>query len=72
MNLFRESKNRSLIKAILFRILAILNCYVILALGFYDESPLLLTVLLNLTGFIIYYFYERAWNLFDVGRYEKK
>ena len=72
MNLFRESKNRSLIKAILFRILAILNCYVILALGFYDESPLMLTVLLNLTGFIIYYFYERVWNLFDVGRYEKK
>ena len=66
---FVESKTRSFIKTFLWRIVAILNSYLILVCMFSDD-PLNNALLMNLTGFFVYYFYARIWDKVKMGRYE--
>ena len=66
---FVESKTRSFIKTFLWRIVAILNSYLILVCMF-SEYPLNNALLMNLTGFFVYYFYERIWDKVKMGRHE--
>ena len=49
--------------------IAILNSYLILVCMITDE-PMYNALLMNLTGFIVYYFYERVWDKIKKGRYE--
>ncbi len=62
-----ETKKRSLIKTILWRIVATLNSFIIL-LMFPLHRAIILAILMNITGFVIYYFYERIWNRIKWGR----
>jgi uncharacterized membrane protein len=64
---FKETKTRSVTKTILWRIVAILNSYLILLSGVSSEA-LMNALLMNLTGFFVYYFYERIWNKIKMGR----
>ncbi len=48
--------------------LAIINSYIILAM-YITDSPLYNAILMNITGAILYYVYERVWNNTPVGRY---
>ena len=50
--------------------IAILNSYLILVLMISD-TPIYNALLMNLTGFIIYYFYERVCDKIKAGRYEE-
>tara|TARA_B100001094_G_scaffold333124_1_gene408795 strand:- start:28262 stop:28468 length:207 start_codon:yes stop_codon:yes gene_type:complete len=67
--MFKETKTRSVTKTVLWRMIAILNSYLILVLVISDE-PIYNALLMNLTGFIVYYFYERFWDRIKKGRYE--
>jgi hypothetical protein len=49
--------------------IAILNSYVILVSTTTDDA-LLNALFMNLTGFIIYYFYERVSNQISYGKIE--
>ena len=49
--------------------IAILNSYVILVSATTDDA-LLNALFMNLTGFIIYYFYERVSNQISYGKIE--
>jgi len=62
-----ESKARSLIKTILWRIIATANSFIILAAAMTD-SPLKNALVMNASGFIIYFMYERLCNKVTWGR----
>tara|TARA_Y100001937_G_scaffold128131_1_gene202649 strand:- start:1350 stop:1559 length:210 start_codon:yes stop_codon:yes gene_type:complete len=64
---FKETKTRSVTKTILWRIVAILNSYLVLLSGVSSQA-LINALLMNLTGFFVYYFYERIWNKIKMGR----
>ena len=66
--MFKETRQRSIRKSIGWRIVAIINSYIILAMYFTD-SPLYNAILMNVTGAILYYVYERLWNTIHSGRY---
>ena len=65
--MFKESRQRSIRKSIGWRILAVINSYIILAM-YITDSPLYNAILMNVTGAILYYVYERVWNNTSVGR----
>ncbi len=52
-----------LTKTILFRILAIIMCYVII-LKTGGDDPFILALELNICAFFLYYVFERVWNKF--------
>lgn len=50
---------------------AVLNSWVILSLSF-SSSNLKNALLMNLTGFFAFYFFERLWSKIDYGRYHQE
>jgi len=66
--MFKETRERSIRKSIGWRIVAVINSYIILAMYFTD-SPLYNAILMNITGAVLYYVYERFWNNSHKGRY---
>ena len=66
--MFRETKTRSVRKSIGWRVVAFSNSWMILALGFTD-IPLYNAVIMNVTGVVYFYLYERLWDKSQSGRY---
>lgn len=67
MDEFKESRARSAYKAIGFRLLAFLNSWIILSLCV-GLKGWLAALIMNCTGFVILYFYERIWNKVKFGK----
>jgi len=64
-----ETKTRSIIKTIVWRLIATLNSYfVLLYLNDTNKDNLYKAIYMNITGFFVYYFYERLWNLIKWGK----
>jgi uncharacterized membrane protein len=63
-----DSKTRSIIKSLTWRIIAVINgCLVAyLFLGNISQS-LCIGIVGNVTGFILYYLHERIWNKVNWG-----
>ena len=68
--MFKETRERSVRKSIGWRIVAVINSYIILAMYFTD-SPLYNAIVMNVTGAVLYYVYERMWNNSHIGRYKE-
>jgi uncharacterized membrane protein len=68
--MFKETRGRSIRKSIGWRIVAVINSYIILAMYFTD-SPLYNAITMNVTGAVLYYVYERMWNNSHIGRYKE-
>ena len=66
--MFRESKTRSIRKSVGWRVVAFSNSWMVLALGLTD-IPLYNAVIMNVTGIVYFYLYERLWNKSQSGRY---
>ena len=66
--MFKETRQRSIKKSIGWRILAVINSYIILAM-YITDSPLYNAIAMNVTGAVLYYVYERLWNNSRKGRY---
>ena len=66
--MFKETRERSIRKSIGWRIVAIINSYIILEM-YFTESPLYNGIEMNVTGAVLYYVYERVWNNTHAGRY---
>lgn len=69
MNSMSETKTRSMTKTIAWRIVATLNSFLVLVFF----SNILTTnigkaIMMNITGFFIYYIYERIWNIIKWGK----
>jgi len=57
----KESKKRSFTKTISWRVIAIINSYVVLVSLFTDD-PFWNAIIMNVTGAVMYYIHERFWN----------
>ena len=63
-----ETRKRTIIKTITWRIVAIFNSWIILSMSL-TTSNLTNALLMNITGFFAFYFFERVWNNVKYGRY---
>jgi hypothetical protein len=65
----KESKTRTVVKTIIWRLIATLNSFlVLLYLNDSNKDNLYKAVYMNVTGFFVYYFYERMWNFIKWGK----
>ena len=64
---FRETRTRSLTKTVSWRAVAVMNSFSILLVSPTDR-PLANAVAMNITGFCVYYMFERVWNKIGWGR----
>ena len=65
--MFKETKKRSIFKAISWRVIAVINSWTILSLSVI-ESNFWNAIIMNLTGFVFFYTFERIWNNIKYGR----
>ena len=65
--MFKETKKRSIFKAVSWRVVAVLNSWAILSLELGVEN-LTNALLMNITGFALFYGFERLWNLIKYGK----
>ena len=65
--MFVETKQRTILKTISWRMVAILNSFLVLTVNITD-SNFLNALYMNITGFIVYYFFERIWNKIKYGK----
>jgi uncharacterized membrane protein len=63
-----EKKVRSFTKSVVWRIIAIVNGFLIACFFLDVSSSLLLSLIANATGFVLYYIHERVWNLINWGK----
>lgn len=63
-----ETKKRTMFKTVSWRLVAIMNSFLILTVHLTDNN-LLNAVYMNITGFFAFYFFERVWNNIEYGRY---
>ena len=62
-----ETKKRTLFKTISWRVVAILNSFLVLTVNVTD-SNFWNAIYMNITGFIIYYVFDRIWSKINYGR----
>lgn len=65
-----ETKKRHLVKTISWRVLATVNSFLILSIGW--SGNLKNAIIMNLTGMIVMYYFERIWSKINYGRIIKK
>ena len=66
---FRESRKRSLVKAITFRVVVV--CFDFLVISYFVdgvEKTIFLTLMSNLIRLFLYFVHERFWNRVTYGR----
>lgn len=64
---FEETRARSLSKTISWRCVAVTNSFCILLMT-PTSHPLINAVAMNMTGFVVFYLFERIWNRVGWGR----
>tara|TARA_B100000902_G_scaffold396900_1_gene459125 strand:+ start:1016 stop:1210 length:195 start_codon:yes stop_codon:yes gene_type:complete len=57
----KESKKRSFSKTITWRVIAVINSYIILV-SLFTYDPFWNAIIMNVTGAVMYYIHERVWN----------
>lgn len=65
--MFVETKKRTILKTISWRMVAILNSFLVLTVNITDNN-FLNALYMNITGFVIYYGFERIWNKIKYGK----
>ena len=64
----KETKKRTLIKTVSWRIFAVLNSFLILTFNITDDN-FLNAIYMNITGFCVFFLFERIWSKINYGRY---
>jgi uncharacterized membrane protein len=62
-----ETKKRHLVKTISWRVLATMNSFLILSIGW--SGNLKNAIIMNVNGMIVMYYFERIWSKINYGRY---
>lgn len=68
--MFQETKKRSIYKAVSWRVVALMNSWIVLSLSF-TESNFWNAFTMNVIGFFLYFIFERIWNKIKYGRIDK-
>ena len=63
----QETRVRSAIKSILWRVVATLNSFLVLTSNV-SNNNLRNAIYMNITGLVIYFLYERVWNKIKYGK----
>jgi len=63
----KESKKRTLFKTISWRVVATLNSWIVLSVVM-SGGNFTKAVIMNITGFVVFYFFERIWSRINYGR----
>ena len=63
----KETKKRTLVKTLSWRVIAVVNSFLILAVNVTDNN-LINALCMNVTGFGIYFFFDRVWSRINYGR----
>jgi len=62
-----ETKKRTLFKTISWRVVAVINSWTVLSLGLVG-SNFWNAIIMNVSGFIFFYVFERIWSKINYGR----
>jgi len=65
--MFKETKKRSIFKSISWRLVAVVNSWTVLSLMI-TKSNFWNAIIMNITGFFLFYIFERIWNQIKFGR----
>jgi uncharacterized membrane protein len=68
--MFKETKKRSIFKSLSWRVVAVLNSWTVLSLMI-TKSNFWNAIIMNISGFIFFYIFERIWNKIKFGRVEE-
>ena len=71
-HMFVETKKRTVYKTISWRVIAVFNSWLVLTLVDNPQDNLGNALIMNLTGFLIFFVFERVWNTIKYGRVMKK
>jgi len=66
--MFVETKKRTIYKTISWRTIAIFNSWMVLMFVPEPQNNLATALIMNLTGFLIFFVFERVWNTIKYGR----
>lgn len=66
----QETKSRSLLKTGAWRVIAVANSFTILSINITDHA-FKNAIAMNISGFFIYYIYERICNRIPYGKIEE-
>ena len=64
----KETKKRTLFKSITWRMVAVINSWVILTMVQDPHSNFTKALVMNITGFLVFYLFERIWSKIKYGR----
>jgi uncharacterized membrane protein len=64
----KETKKRTVFKSITWRMVAVVNSWVVLVLVAGDQSNFTKALIMNITGFMVFYVFERIWSKIKYGR----
>jgi len=64
----KETKKRTIFKSITWRMVAVINSWVILTMVQDPHSNFTKALVMNITGFLIFYVFERIWTKIKYGR----
>ncbi len=65
--MMQETRLRSAVKSILWRVIATLNSFLVLTSNV-SNNNLRNAIYMNITGLVIYFLYERVWNKIKYGK----
>ena len=68
MTNIKETKKRTLLKTVTWRIVATLNSWIVLSVVM-SGGNLTKAIIMNITGFIVFFVFERIWSKIKYGRY---
>jgi len=68
--MFKETKKRSIFKSLSWRVVAVINSWTVLSLML-TKSNFWNAIIMNATGFIFFYIFERVWNKINYGKLEQ-
>ena len=64
----KETRKRTVFKSITWRMVAVINSWVILTMVQDPHSNFTKALVMNITGFLVFYLFERIWSKIKYGR----
>ena len=62
-----ETKKRTIFKTLSWRVIAVMNSWTILSMSFI-ESNFWNAIIMNISGLVFFYVFERVWSKINYGR----
>ena len=64
----KETKKRTMVKSISWRAVAIINSWLVLSIANVEYTNMTKALIMNFTGLLIFYIFDRIWSKIKYGR----